>query len=934
MSGSNDALPKLIFGTQALRRLVERESVELFGALGVAALRLPHQLGNVQRALTAPRVRHLLADEVGLGKTVQALMVLNALHAQTKGRLRALILVPDALVAQWREELITRAHQAPVGRDRESEDDDDDGAWRDRRVRLAWPRGGITAAEIHPDRFDLLIVDEVKELPASLQERIARVAWRFSSLLLLTATPPFHDPEGLLALLRALEPAKVIAAGGAAPDAEAEAVLERLRAREAAEADAADAEGAPPRAWVAAARCGLRGMIRTRRADWPDLTPGRVLITRIVEPTEAEVRRVALMWRYLGHVSGLSQELDLERLAQRALRGRDSLRQRVTWLRGHGHEREGLLAEVSALLDRSLGDSRLDALLELLIEIWGADPDARVVVVAGDNLTADSLAKRLPELLGSFGTDERPVVPRAAALRNQSKAPGDIDEPMSESELASALEGFNRGDVNLLLAADVGRTGLNLQRARHLVLYSVPWDPHDVEQWVGRVDRLGGGDETVRVYAIALRGLVDERVLEVIQRAGVLTEGGALDGALVQRVRDAIRAAALSDDPGALARVLPSARAVARGSEVDEATSPLLRDLPWGPEHAQSVFDRLASAPPVPPTLLARPGADGFEAREQALLGWLYAAKAAGAYLLRSDGGGVLRLGDPPNPAWRHTAQKPWSVRLLTERPWASLLVRRAKLRQPPQREVRDDKGDLHPLRFFDHGSELHDGLVKGWLREGLADPKRPQPTQLALTVPDDHPAAPLRGQLVALWVGCAFVGDLLPAPKGLTPAQRAARDADERWLADLLPAQLALGAVSLNERPPRPLPLDAALGLLQLQGSEDAKPPDCVERRVIAEDLGIQGVEAARRQAEARVAEAWAERRPALEAALAERLFVLEAELEELDEALSMGVSAGDRVALEAEREATWARLAWLPLAARRLAAVGALRGVVVRVG
>jgi ATP-dependent helicase HepA len=525
MSASNDALPKLIFGTQALRRLVERESVELFGALGVAALRLPHQVGNVQRALTAPRVRHLLADEVGLGKTVQALMVLNALHAQTQGRLRALILVPDALVAQWREELITRAHQAPVGRDLAP--DEEDGAWRDRRVRLAWPRGGITAAEIHPDRYDLLIVDEVKDLPAAIQERIARVAWRFSSLLLLTATPPFHDPERLLALLRALEPAKVITAGGAAPDADAEAVVARLRAREAAEADAADAEGAPPRAWVAAARCGLRGMMRTRRADWPDLTPGRALITRIVEPTEAEVRRVALMWRYLGHVSGLSQELDLERIAQRALRGRDSLRQRVTWLRGHGHEREGLLAEVSALLDRSLGDSRLDALVELLIEIWGADPDAKVVVVAGDNLVADSLTKRLPELLGALGTDERPVVPHAASLRNQSQAPGDIDEPMSESDIALTLERFSRGDVNLLIAAAVGRTGLNLQRARHLILYSVPWDPHDVEQWVGRVDRLGCADEPVRVYAIALRGLVDERVLEVIQRAGVLTEGGA-----------------------------------------------------------------------------------------------------------------------------------------------------------------------------------------------------------------------------------------------------------------------------------------------------------------------------------------------------------------------------------------------------------------------
>jgi hypothetical protein len=253
---------------------------------------------------------------------------------------------------------------------------------------------------------------------------------------------------------------------------------------------------------------------------------------------------------------------------------------------------------------------------------------------------------------------------------------------------------------------------------------------------------------------------------------------------------------------------------------------------------------------------------------------------------------------------------------------------------QPPQREVHDDKGNLYPLSFFDHGSPLHDGLVEGWKSEGAADPERPQPTQLMMTVPEDHPAAPLRGQIVALWVGCAFVGDLLPAAKGLTPAQRAARDADERWLAELLPAQFALGAVSLNERPPRPLPLDAALALLQLQGREGAALPGCVERRVIAEDVGTQGVEAARRQADARVAEAWAERRPALEAALAERLFVLKAELEELDEALSMAVSAGDRAALEAEREATRARVAWLPLAARRLAAVGALRGVVVRVG
>ena len=83
----------LCLAAQALRREFEGVRTPLAPATGVAAFLYTHQLANVFRVLTDLRVRHLLADEVGLGKTVQALMILNALRYQRQD-LRALVIVP------------------------------------------------------------------------------------------------------------------------------------------------------------------------------------------------------------------------------------------------------------------------------------------------------------------------------------------------------------------------------------------------------------------------------------------------------------------------------------------------------------------------------------------------------------------------------------------------------------------------------------------------------------------------------------------------------------------------------------------------------------------------------------------------------------------------------------------------------------------------
>ena len=111
---SRNAYVDLCVHLQSLRRIAEEAKSPLVPALGVAGSIYTHQVANVLRVLTDIRVRHLLADEVGLGKTIQALMILNALRRQRRD-LRALVVVPDtALMVQWRDELMTRAHTTPV----------------------------------------------------------------------------------------------------------------------------------------------------------------------------------------------------------------------------------------------------------------------------------------------------------------------------------------------------------------------------------------------------------------------------------------------------------------------------------------------------------------------------------------------------------------------------------------------------------------------------------------------------------------------------------------------------------------------------------------------------------------------------------------------------------------------------------------------------
>ena len=192
-----------IHGIQALRRHVELLSSSYMGGTGVRAQFYPHQLQTVNRILCGGKLRHLIADEVGLGKTVQALMVMNALRLQRGGKLRTTILVPEMQQGkQWSDEIWSRAHTPPFSEEGEPPGDD----W----VQVLWnTKLKQPAKQLAASSCDLLVVDEIQSIPEQAIKVLERNSQSYQHILLLTATPNLQSAKSLYTLMKLLEPTRV-----------------------------------------------------------------------------------------------------------------------------------------------------------------------------------------------------------------------------------------------------------------------------------------------------------------------------------------------------------------------------------------------------------------------------------------------------------------------------------------------------------------------------------------------------------------------------------------------------------------------------------------------------------------------------------------------------------------------------------------------------
>ena len=446
---------------------------------------LPHQL-EPALAFIAGHTRVLLADEVGLGKTIQAGLVLSEL-CRRQSAPRVLIVVPASLRAQWQSELGYRFGIECLRADRrELEVRSADGAfganpWRRAGVWLVsadFLKQGHVLDTLPRESWDLVVIDEAHGVCGDSDRYHAchEIAKRSRRVLLLTATPHSGD-TGRFARLTGLGAHVDGSAGPPAPRLQAPLVFRRTRDDLAIE--------------------------RRRRVSWHAIR---------LRDAESRALGALLEFEQAALASANNNLLEHTRLVLSVFRKRAlstftalslSIARRLLWLDDEetGTNAEAGWTQASLAFDADNDDSQE---LTLLAGPIGLDPRhertwlRRLRQLADDAARCESKIARLKSLLertaepvvifSEFRDPLDAVERRLRKNRAIAVVHGGQDEQTQRSELARYLG----GPASVLLATDVAGQGLNLQsRGRWVISLELPWNPARLEQRLGRVDRLG-----------------------------------------------------------------------------------------------------------------------------------------------------------------------------------------------------------------------------------------------------------------------------------------------------------------------------------------------------------------------------------------------------------------------------------------------------------
>jgi len=438
-----------------------------------------HQLAAVRAVLNRMRGRALLADEVGLGKTVEAGIVLTELHRRKLVR-RVLILVPPGLVTQWEEELRRKFCLDFVTHDAERFRSEGPQAWQrfDRVVASFHTAKRPEHAEaILRVPYDLVIVDEAHHL-----RNATTVLWQFVNrlkktfILLLTATPVQNNLEELFNLVTLLQPGQL-------------KTLRSFRRSHVARGDKRQ-----PKDPEALRRLLSEVMVRNRRATTPLALTRRVARTLLVTPSPGEQALYAGLSDFLREQyrqgSGISRmvvqtlQMELGSSPRAAVPTLERLLARDQWAAPVRDGLERFLAEAVRVSDEGKNRALLD-----LLAAW---PE-KLLVFTRYRATQDHLAG----LLGEAG--EQCAIYHGGLRRHEKEA---------------AVRAFE-GPCRLLISTEAGGEGRNLQFAHGLVNYDLPWNPMRIEQRIGRLSRVGQTRD-VHVFNLVDPGTIEETLLAIL----------------------------------------------------------------------------------------------------------------------------------------------------------------------------------------------------------------------------------------------------------------------------------------------------------------------------------------------------------------------------------------------------------------------------------
>lgn len=524
-----------------LSKIRNETSAGILSAFSSGVIPLPHQLHVLERALETRNIRYILADEVGLGKTIEAGMIIKELKA--RGLItRILVVCPTGLVSQWSVEMQEKFHEKfqvilPSDFDtiRRLTDNDDvygqfdqvispmdsikpvekHAGWSDKRVEK-YNQERIEA--IINSGWDLIIIDEAHRVAGS-SSYVARykLGYLLSQaspyLLLLTATPHNGKTEPFLRLVRLLDEQafpnyKSIVKEQVAPylirSEKREAIdnngnlLFKKRYTHLVELHWDERHSLQRQLYelVSSYVSKIYDKARWNRKKNMCLIFLMIIMQRMVTSSTAAVRqslehRLRVLLEEETRVNTMSEsdwdERDIED-------GDADAMEAMSLDRSAEIEELKMIISVAKQAEFQHHDVKVDALFDTIDELQSEDPAQKII------LFTEFVGTQvyLKELLESRGY--------SVSVLNGS---------MDIEERNNALNEFKMS-TGIFISTDAGGEGLNLQFANIIINYDLPWNPMKIEQRCGRADRIGQ-QRDVHIYNMIIGDTVESRVREVLE---------------------------------------------------------------------------------------------------------------------------------------------------------------------------------------------------------------------------------------------------------------------------------------------------------------------------------------------------------------------------------------------------------------------------------
>jgi ERCC4-related helicase len=569
----------------------------LLAPIQASVIPLPHQLRALSKALAGDTIRYLLADEVGLGKTIEAGLILRELKLRGSIK-RILIVAPKGLVSQWVSEMKTHFNEdfrlvLPNELKTLHHLDESDNLWK-RFSQVVCPMDSVKPIEsrrgrsrqqqatYNQERFgdliaadwDLVIVDEAHRLAGS-SDQVARyrlgqgLADAAPYLLLLSATPHQGKTEAFYRLMALLDRTAFPNVTSVTRERVQPYVIRTPKRQ------AIDSEGKPlfqPRhtqliaiAWKTQHRDQKRlyeavsdyareGYNQARKQKQSYVGFLMILMQRLVTSSTRAIRtsleRRLEILREPEEQLSLFPPISAEEFYE--LDGQEQfdtlLGSKLKALKNERIEVE-LLLELARCIEVNATDAKSDSLLDWIYHLQQdeADPNLKVLIFTEFVPTQQMLAEFL---------SERGI---SVVCLNGS---------MDLGQRKAAQESFAR-ETRVLISTDAGGEGLNLQFCHVIVNYDIPWNPMRLEQRIGRVDRIGQ-KFPVRALNFVFEDTVEYRVREVLEEKleiilrefGVDKTGDVLDSAQAGELFDELFVDALMNPEDLETKVTQTVEAV------------------------------------------------------------------------------------------------------------------------------------------------------------------------------------------------------------------------------------------------------------------------------------------------------------------------------------------------------------------------------------